>query len=161
METWKNINQFKKTTQTIKLEISNFGNIKRTTPKGLITISTGSNSNGYKRVRINKKKYFVHRLVLETFIGECPEGKPYCDHKDRNPSNNHIDNLHWVSGSENNLNRNPFKRKNKTGCIRKTKSGTYQFRFFFNKQRKSQTFKTEIEARNAQAFYFWAIDIIE
>ena len=160
MEMWKNINQFKKNRQTIKLEISDFGNVKKTNSKGWTKITTGSNNkDGYKIVAINKKKYRVHRLVLEHFVGECPKDKPECDHKDRNRSNNHIDNLKWCNRSENSLNRKSF--KNKTGCINKTKSGTYQFKYYVNKKLYSKTFKTEFEAKIAQSFYKGAINIIE
>ena len=59
--------------------------------------------NGYLVVQINGKRYLVHRLVLEAFVGPCPVGFE-CDHKDRNRSNNHIENLRWASSSENSRN---------------------------------------------------------
>ena len=45
----------------------------------------------------NKKAatHAVHRLVLEAFIGPCPEGMECCHSPDRNPSNNQLDNLRW------------------------------------------------------------------
>jgi len=46
------------------------------------------------------KKYKVHRLVLETFVGPCPPGME-CRHLDGDPSNNRIDNLCWGTRSEN------------------------------------------------------------
>ena len=45
---------------------------------------------------------FVHRLVAEAFIAN-PHGKPEVNHKDGNPSNPHLDNLEWVTNSENKL----------------------------------------------------------
>lgn len=42
----------------------------------------------------------VHRLVLETFVGPCPE-KMQCCHNDGNPQNNHLSNLRWDSPKEN------------------------------------------------------------
>lgn len=36
----------------------------------------------------------VHRLVLETFVGPCPQGMECC-HNDGNPGNNAIGNLRW------------------------------------------------------------------
>ena len=36
----------------------------------------------------------VHRLVLETFVGQCPEGMEGC-HNDGEPANNRLDNLRW------------------------------------------------------------------
>jgi hypothetical protein len=36
----------------------------------------------------------VHRLVLETFVGPCPDGMEGC-HNDGDPTNNHLSNLRW------------------------------------------------------------------
>jgi hypothetical protein len=50
----------------------------------------------------NDKKYYryIHRLVLEAFIGPCPGGKE-CRHLDGNSLNNNLDNLCWGTHSEN------------------------------------------------------------
>lgn len=61
--------------------------------------------NGYKRITLSpehkrKKKYFIHRLVAEAFLEKQP-GKDFVNHKDLNKSNNHVENLEWVSSSEN------------------------------------------------------------
>lgn len=37
----------------------------------------------------------VHRLVLESFVGPCPDGMECCHFPDRNPTNNRIENLRW------------------------------------------------------------------
>jgi len=37
----------------------------------------------------------VHRLVLEAFVGPCPEGLEACHFPDRNPENNRLENLRW------------------------------------------------------------------
>lgn len=42
----------------------------------------------------------VHRLVLENFVGPCPEGME-CRHLDGNPANNHLNNLKWGTKVEN------------------------------------------------------------
>jgi hypothetical protein len=47
-----------------------------------------------------KKTFAVHRLVLEAFIGPCPEGKQVA-HQDGNPRNNCVMNLRWASAKEN------------------------------------------------------------
>ena len=60
-------------------------------------------TNGYMQVQIDKKRYLVHRLVAETFLPN-PEGKPQVDHRDRNRSNNCVDNLGWATLSENRRN---------------------------------------------------------
>lgn len=49
----------------------------------------------------NKRKVMmIHRLVAETFIPN-PEGKPQVNHIDGNRMNNCVDNLEWVTCSEN------------------------------------------------------------
>lgn len=45
-------------------------------------------------------KKYIHRLVLETFVGPCPPGME-CRHLDGNPANNRLDNLAWGTHSEN------------------------------------------------------------
>ena len=59
---------------------------------------------GYLRVKLHDgkrwKKVLIHRLVLVCFIGECPE-KYEANHKDGNKANNCIDNLEWITSSEN------------------------------------------------------------
>ena len=42
----------------------------------------------------------VHRLVAQAFIPN-PQHLPEVDHVDHNPANNHMDNLQWVTGSQN------------------------------------------------------------
>jgi hypothetical protein len=43
---------------------------------------------------------YVHRLVAATFLGLCPEGKEV-NHKDCDKQYNHIDNLEYLTSSEN------------------------------------------------------------
>lgn len=35
------------------------------------------------------------RLVLEAFVGPCPEGMEACHFPDRDPANNQLENLRW------------------------------------------------------------------
>ena len=77
--------------------ISNFGRYKNC--HGVISEPL-TGKNGY--CSVGTKHHKVHRLVAEAFIhNDDPEKKKEVNHKDCNPSNNHVDNLEWVSRSEN------------------------------------------------------------
>jgi len=53
-----------------------------------------------------KQKYpFVHKLVLETFVGPCPAGKVSRHFPDRDPRNNRLLNLQWGTPKENTRDR--------------------------------------------------------
>lgn len=60
--------------------------------------------DGYLVVTIKGKNYRAHRLVAEAFIPN-PENKKEIDHIDRCPAHNNVENLRWVTRSENNRNR--------------------------------------------------------
>jgi hypothetical protein len=66
-------------------------------------------SGGYQRVAIRKgrtKIYrLIHRLVLEAFVGPCPDGMECCHGPDHNPSNNTLPNLRWGTKKENQADR--------------------------------------------------------
>lgn len=61
-------------------------------------------STGYYAVVLYKpkKSHYVHRLIAEHFI-DNPNNKNQVNHKDGDKSNNTIDNLEWVTHSENEL----------------------------------------------------------
>lgn len=46
------------------------------------------------------KKFFIHRLVAETFIPN-PKNKSQVNHINGNPQNNNVINLEWVTNAEN------------------------------------------------------------
>ncbi len=60
--------------------------------------------NGYLHIELSKNnksyKFSIARLVAKTFIPN-PENKPCVNHKDTNRLNNNINNLEWVTHSEN------------------------------------------------------------
>lgn len=61
--------------------------------------------NGYQTVVLRKPgdrefNRYVHRLVLEAFVGPCPPSAEAC-HEDGNGSNNALSNLRWDSRKNN------------------------------------------------------------
>lgn len=58
--------------------------------------NTDSRQSGHLRIRlVGGRRIFVHRLVLETFVGPCPPRHVACHFPDRNPANNRLENLRW------------------------------------------------------------------
>ncbi len=43
----------------------------------------------------------LHRAVLATFVGPCPEGMEGCHDPDSDPANNHLKNLRWATREDN------------------------------------------------------------
>lgn len=50
------------------------------------------------------RKYFVHRMVMDAFVGPCPEDMTV-DHIDRDRQNNALDNLRYATKAEQDENR--------------------------------------------------------
>lgn len=49
---------------------------------------------------VRHERWYVHTLVAKTFILN-PDDLPQVNHKDGDKKNNHVDNLEWVTASEN------------------------------------------------------------
>ena len=84
-------------------------NLKLREDGKLFNIETGEEfipciaSNGYYQVVYNGKRQSLHRIIAELFIPN-PENKPCVDHKNRDKLDNRVENLEWVTYSENNYN---------------------------------------------------------
>ena len=68
-------------------------------------------SSGYLRVALtspSKKvcRFLVHRLVLEAFVGPCPQGMQCRHFPDRDTANNRLENLAWGTKEENQDDKN-------------------------------------------------------
>lgn len=109
-EIWKDIKSYEGLYQ-----VSNLGRIKslkkiRRNGKGfyvqeekLKTLQLWK-EEGYYSIVLYKndggRTYHIHRLVAQAFIPN-PENLPQVNHKDGNKSNNSVENLEWVTCSEN------------------------------------------------------------
>lgn len=106
MEAWKDIYGFEGLYQ-----ISNHGRVKSLKRKGVLKDrilkgKLGGTTVKYYAVvlRRNKKSsfFYIHRLVAFHFIKPSLLWEEI-NHKDYDPLNNHVDNLEWVTSSENSL----------------------------------------------------------
>lgn len=68
--------------------------------------SPGSTAMGHRQLglSVNGKLHYryVHRLVLEAFVGPCPDGMECC-HSNGNPADNRVENLRWDTPSANTI----------------------------------------------------------
>lgn len=95
---WKKVDGFE------NYEVSPDG-IVRNTKRDIVKASK-DDRKGYRQVSLyrNGKEHHrkVHRLVAEAYIPN-PDNKPCINHKDGNKLNNSVDNLEWVTYSENTI----------------------------------------------------------
>jgi hypothetical protein len=150
-EEWKDIPNYENIYQ-----VSNMGRVKSLNriienKKGQIQkykgkiLSPRFSNRGYYQVNLsenNKPTLFsVHRLVMLSFVGPS---NLLVDHIDRNPKNNKLENLRYVSNQENTFNRGAKgysyrKNLNKwVGCLRIKGESIYL-----------GVFNTELEAKTA------------
>lgn len=87
-----------------RYEVSNTGLVRNKVTGRILALQ--KDKKGYLRVRLclhdTKATAKVHRLVAFAFIPN-PKGKPQVNHMDTNKQNNRVDNLEWVTNSENQL----------------------------------------------------------
>jgi len=95
-EVWNKHFEFK------DLEFSSLGRIRRNGGKPYIN-SIGS--DGYVYFTYNNKRYSIHRIVADLFCYGKSNEKKFVDHINRLRHDNRVENLRWVTSSENNKNR--------------------------------------------------------
>ena len=87
-----------------KYEASNIGRFRNAITKKIL--KQFESTHGYMVLQARPEMHQVinvriHRAVAEAFFGPCPDGY-VVNHKDGNKKNNHIENLEYVTPSENN-----------------------------------------------------------
>jgi hypothetical protein len=98
MEQWKPIIGFESI-----YEVSDHGNVRSIKLGKLKKISLDKTTNRqFLNLWKNNKQNVVriHKLVLEAFVGQCPNGLECC-HNDGNSLNNHLSNLRWDTHTSN------------------------------------------------------------
>lgn len=132
IEEWKTIKDLP------NYDVSNFGRVRNNKTYRILKPKL---IRGYESVCLrkdNKNIYKrVNRLVAEAFIHN-PLNKPLVNHIDYNPRNNNVENLEWVTNSENQLwsreriskghiaiskNPHPDITKNKNGYLFQKRNG--------------------------------------
>lgn len=58
------------------------------------------------------RRAYVHRLVMEAFVGPCPPGMMAC-HNNGNPADNRLENLRYSSARDNQMDRVPHGTSNR------------------------------------------------
>ena len=104
IEIWKNIDGYE------NYEVSSLGNVRNKTTGRILKTA---NKGGYYSVGLSKgktKTFSVHQLTAKAFIPN-PENKSQVNHKDKNGLNNNINNLEWMTTTEQNNHKRKCKKE--------------------------------------------------
>ncbi len=115
-EVWKSL-----TVNTKQIEVSSLG---RVVDSRGVKKTPATEASGYCLVSVKRKNYRVHRLVCEAFWGPPPAPGLQVDHIDGTKSNNHFENLEWVTGRVN-TKRSYLTNKNRRSNAAKVSKPVY------------------------------------
>jgi hypothetical protein len=131
-------------------EVSTFGNVRHKTRLHILKPQPQKRDKKNYQVCIADTNGIQHnqkiqRLVAFAFIPN-PNNKPQIDHIDRNPANNRVDNLRWVTRSE--KYKNTGIRSDNTSGEKNITIRGHAFRLIIQKKtiQVSQTYPTLAEA---------------
>lgn len=97
-ETWEPVADFP------KYDVSDHGRVRSWHFRKPRVLKPAPLPSGHLHVDLvegqTRKTMYIHRLVLEAFVGPCPDGME-CRHLHGDPSNNHVGNLAWGTRSQN------------------------------------------------------------
>jgi hypothetical protein len=124
MEDWRTIQGFE------RYEVSNMGNIRR----GCKILKPGLDTYGYRQINLynggKRQTKKIYRLVLEAFVPN-KENKPQIDHINRIRTDDKLENLRWVTSSENCRNKEGF-TEDMYGIGWSSKNSKYTVRLYVN-----------------------------
>jgi len=97
-------------------DVSSLGNVR--------SLRSGKNlkprrhTNGYLRVSLGAgAEAYIHRLVAVAFLGSAPPDQNYVDHVNYSRADNRLENLRWISLSDN-LSHRRFARGEASGMAK-------------------------------------------
>ena len=109
-----------------------------------------NNTNGYIYCKLNGKKYLKHRIIAQQFIpNDDPVNKTQVDHINRVKTDNRIENLRWVSSSENLKNKSSYFGKD-FEYFDEINEDSMEVREYNNHQFEDYYYDDQ-----TNAFYFW------
>ena len=92
--------QWREWPQDPRIKVSNKGNVVSYKRGGCCPYKVGHTHDGYQRVKASRQSQLVHRMVADTWIPN-PNNYREVNHINGDKDDNRVENLEWVSHSEN------------------------------------------------------------